>query len=51
MPSRDIALPCQVRDEAYIKVKGEWAYLYRVVDKHGKTLDFIQPPPRSLVLK
>jgi transposase-like protein len=24
-------------DETYIKVKGEWKYLYRTVDKDGKT--------------
>lgn len=28
-------------DETYIKVKGEWVNLYRAVDKHGKTLDFM----------
>lgn len=28
-------------DETYIKVKGKWMYLYRAVDKHGKTLDFM----------
>ena len=28
-------------DETYIKVKGRWCYLYRAVDKHGKTLDFM----------
>lgn len=28
-------------DETYIKVKGTWVYLYRAVDKHGKTLDFM----------
>ena len=28
-------------DETYIKVKGRWMYLYRAVDKHGKTLDFM----------
>jgi putative transposase len=27
-------------DEIYIKVKGEWVYLYRAVDKLGKTLEF-----------
>jgi transposase-like protein len=27
-------------DETYIKVKGEWKYLYRAVDSEGKTLDF-----------
>nr|BFD33581.1 IS6 family transposase [Pigmentibacter ruber]BFD33587.1 IS6 family transposase [Pigmentibacter ruber] len=26
-------------DETYIKVKGEWCYLYRAVDKHGQTID------------
>ena len=28
-------------DETYIKIKGKWTYLYRAVDKHGKTLDFM----------
>jgi putative transposase len=28
-------------DETYIKVKGKWVYLYRAVDKLGKTLDFM----------
>ena len=28
-------------DETYIKVKGKWMYLYRAVDKHGKTLEFM----------
>ena len=28
-------------DKTYIKVKGEWVYLYRAVDKEGKTVDFI----------
>jgi len=28
-------------DEMYIKVKGQWRYLYRVVDKHGQTIDFL----------
>jgi len=27
-------------DETYIKVKGQWVYLYRAVDKEGKTVDF-----------
>jgi putative transposase len=29
------------RDETYIKVKGEWRYLYRAVDKQGQTIDFL----------
>jgi putative transposase len=28
-------------DETYIKVTGEWKYLYRAVDKHGQTIDFL----------
>jgi putative transposase len=28
-------------DETYIKVKGQWYYLYRAVDKYGKTIDFL----------
>ena len=26
-------------DETYIKVKGEWCYLYRAIDREGYTLD------------
>ncbi|MCP5076375.1 MAG: IS6 family transposase [Rhodobacteraceae bacterium] len=28
-------------DETYVKVRGKWVYLYRAVDKAGKTLDFM----------
>jgi len=28
-------------DETYIKVKGDWVYLYRAIDKHGDTVDFM----------
>ncbi|EJQ60058.1 hypothetical protein IG7_03238 [Bacillus cereus HuA2-4] len=27
-------------DETYIKVKGQWMYLYRAVDSTGSTIDF-----------
>jgi transposase-like protein len=27
-------------DETYIKVAGQWTYLYRAVDQNGKTVDF-----------
>ncbi|MGG1179731.1 IS6-like element ISBwe2 family transposase, partial [Bacillus mycoides] len=27
-------------DETYIKVKGQWMYLYRAVDSKGNTIDF-----------
>ena len=26
-------------DETYLKVKGQWVYLYRAVDKEGDTVD------------
>ena len=28
-------------DETYVKVKGQWKYLYRAVDKQGNTVDFL----------
>jgi putative transposase len=28
-------------DETHIRVKGEWRYLYRAVDKSGQTIDFL----------
>src|ERR1035437_8380903 len=28
-------------DETYIKVRGQWKYLYRAVDKAGCTIDFL----------
>jgi transposase-like protein len=28
-------------DETYIKIKGQWYYLYRAVDKQGQTIDFL----------
>jgi putative transposase len=28
-------------DETYIRVKGQWYYLYRAVDKQGQTIDFL----------
>src|SRR4051794_10441511 len=29
-------------DETYINVKGRWTYLYRAVDKQGRTVDFLR---------
>jgi len=34
-------------DETYIKVKGNWTYYYRAVDKNGKTLDFMLSAQRD----
>ncbi|ARM35501.2 IS6 family transposase (plasmid) [Legionella longbeachae] len=34
-------------DETYIKVKGQWMYLYPAVDKEGNTVDFMLPEKRD----
>lgn len=34
-------------DETYIKFKGAWKYLYRAVDKEGKTVDFLLTAKRD----
>ncbi len=34
-------------DETCIEVKGRWAYLYRAVDKYGKTIDFLLTDKRD----
>ena len=34
-------------DETYVKVKGKWCYLYRAVDKHGDTLEFMLSEKRD----
>jgi transposase-like protein len=35
-------------DETYIKVKGRWSYLYRAVDKLGRTVDFLLSERRDV---
>lgn len=35
-------------DETYIKVRGEWMYLYRAIDKRGATVDFLFSPTQNL---
>ena len=35
-------------DETYIKLKGEWTYLYRAIDKSSATVDFLFSPTRNL---
>jgi transposase-like protein len=34
-------------DETYVKVRGQWAYLYRAVDKLGNTIEFYLSPTRN----
>ena len=34
-------------DETYLKVKGDWKYLYRAVNKQGKTVDFLLTAKRD----
>ena len=34
-------------DETYVRVKGQWKYLYRAVDKEGHTIDFLLTPHRD----
>src|SRR4051812_5267285 len=35
-------------DETYIKIRGEWRYLYRAIDKHGTPVDFLLSAKRNL---
>lgn len=36
-------------DETYIKVKGQWMYMYRAVDSGGNTVEFMLSPYRDVV--
>src|SRR3954466_14998553 len=35
-------------DETYIKIRGQWRYLYRAIDKHGTPVDFLLTAARDL---
>ncbi|HHL2459775.1 TPA: IS6 family transposase [Yersinia enterocolitica] len=42
------AVGCRWRmDETYIKIKGQWKYLYRAVDTDGQTIDFLLTTKRD----
>ena len=45
--SRSVGCSWRV-DETYIAIKGNWHYLYRAVDKHGRTVDFLLRPDRGI---
>ena len=35
-------------DETYIRIRGQWRYLYRAIDKHGHPVDFLLTARRDL---
>jgi transposase, IS6 family len=47
MGERGVSVTSWRVDETYIKVRGQWAYLYRAVDKFGDTIDFYLSSTRN----
>src|SRR6201746_2496080 len=35
-------------DETYVKIRGQWRYLYRAIDKYGEAVDFLLTANRDL---
>ena len=35
-------------DETYVRIRGQWRYLYRAIDKHGDAVDFLLTAKRDL---
>src|SRR5215207_2337655 len=48
-PSRHVAGDRWFVDETYLKVAGQWVYLYRAIDQHGQVIDVLAAPKRDLV--
>ena len=51
----DAARPCRHStggrwfvDETYVKVAGQWRYVYRAVDEHGQVIDVFVSPRRNI---
>ena len=34
-------------DKTYVRIRGEWRYLYRAMDKHGEAVDFLLTAKRD----
>jgi IS6 family transposase len=47
-PSRHVAGDSWFVDETYLKVAGQWVYLYRAIDEHGQVIDVLASPKRDL---
>jgi transposase-like protein len=47
-PSRHVAGDRWFVDETYLKVAGQWVYLYRAIDQHGQVIDVLASPRRDL---
>jgi transposase, IS6 family len=47
-PSRHVAGDRWFVDETYLKVAGQWVYLYRAIDQHGQVIDGLASPTRDL---
>jgi transposase, IS6 family len=51
----EAARPCRhlpgdrwLAGETYVKVAGQWTYLYRAIDQHGQVIDVLLPDRRDL---
>jgi transposase, IS6 family len=46
-PARHAAGDRWFVDETYVKVAGQWTYLYRAIDQHGQVIDVLVSPRRN----